>query len=425
MLLVAVVFVVLLLLGMPIAFVIGISGLAFVLASPDLSLINAALKMTSATQSFNFLAVPFFLIAGNVMSAAGITDRLINFSKKLTGHMAGGLAQVSVVLSALMGGISGSAVADASMEARSLGPHMVKSGYSKGFICGILSFGGLITATIPPSTGLILFGYVCEVSIGKLFIAGIIPGILMTIILMITTHMVSKKRGYKPITDKPASRKEVLQSLKESIWAIIFPLILIVGIRGGLFTAAEAGAFAVVYAIFVGVFIHKELDWKSFIKVMHNSVTDNGTILMIVTAAGILGFVFTYSGIPRKAGQLLIALTSNKYALLLIISVFMFFMGMIMDSAVNCLIFAPIFLPVLKQVGVDPVHFGIVFMTITTMGCMTPPVGTAMTATCSILDCTIADYTKESLPFLVAIIVEIIILLLIPSISTFLPNLVY
>lgn len=425
MLIVALVFIVLLALGMPIAFTIGIAGLSYVLVTPDLSLINAALKMSAATQSFNFLAVPFFIIAGNMMVAAGITDRLIDFSKRLTGHMVGGLAQVSVILSALMGGISGSAVADASMEARALGPSMLKSGYSKGFTCGILSFGGLITATIPPSTGLILFGYVCEVSIGKLFIAGIIPGILMTIVLMVTTNLVSKKRGYKPMTEKRATGKEIWQSFKSSIWALIFPLILIVGIRGGLFTAAEAGAFAVVYAVFVGFFIYKEMDWKKFVEVMKHSVTDNGTIMMIVTAAGILGFVFTYSGIPHQVGRFLISITSSKYILLTIVIVVMFFMGMIMDSAVNCLIFAPIFMPVLKQVGVDPLHFGVLFMTVVTMGCMTPPVGTAMTATCSILDCTIGEYTKESLPFLVAILFEILILMLVPQLSTFLPNLIY
>jgi len=311
------------------------------------------------------------------------------------------------------------------MEARALGPSMLKSGYSKGFTCGILSFGGLITATIPPSTGLILFGYVCEVSIGKLFIAGILPGILMTIVLMATTFFVSKKRGYKPMTDKRATGKEIMQSLKSSVWALIFPLILIVGIRGGLFTAAEAGAFAVVYAVFVGVVIYKEMDWKKFVDVMKHSVTDNGTIMMIVTAAGILGFVFTYSGIPHKVGEFLIAITGNKYILLTIIVIVMFFMGMIMDSAVNCLIFAPIFMPVLKQVGVDPLHFGVIFMTVVTMGCMTPPVGTAMTATCSILKCSIGEYTKESLPFLLAILAEIVILMFIPWLSTFLPNLVY
>lgn len=418
-------FVILLVLGMPICYVLGISGTVFILLNPDLSLLIAPVKIANATQSFNFLAVPFFLIAGNVMSAAGITDRLIDFSKKLTGHMAGGLAQVSVVLSALMGGISGSAVADASMEARALGPSMITEGYSKGFIAGILSYGGLITATIPPSCGLILFGYIGDVSIGKLFIGGIIPGLLMTTVLMTAVHFVSKKRGYKPSVPKRASFKEVMIALKRSFWAAMFPIILVVTIRGGLFTTAEAGAFAVIYAIFVGAVFHKDLTWKNFIKVIDNSITDCGNILSIVTMAGVLGYTLTYSGIPTKMGQMLIMISSNKYVLMFIIIFFLVFMGMVMDSAVNIIIFTPIFLPIMKQLGVNPIHFGIIMATITTMGCMTPPVGTAMAACCNILDCSIEEYTKESFPFILAILMEFVLLVFLPEITLWLPRLIY
>lgn len=418
-------FVVLLILGMPICYVLGISGTVFILLNPDISLLITPVKIANATQSFNFLAVPFFLIAGNVMSAAGITDRLIDFSKKLTGHMVGGLAQVSVMLSALMGGISGSAVADASMEARALGPSMIKEGYSKGFTAAILSFGGLITATIPPSCGLILFGYVGDVSIGKLFIGGIVPGILMTLVLMITVHLVSKKCGYKPSVPKRASFREVMIALKRSVWAAMFPIILVVTIRGGLFTTAEAGAFAVIYAIFVGAVFHRDLKWKSFIQVIDNSITDCGNILSIVTMAGILGYTLTYSGIPTKMGQLLITISDNRYVLMFIIIFFLIFMGMVMDSAVNIIIFTPIFLPIMKQLGVNPIHFGIIMATITTMGCMTPPVGTAMAACCNILDCSIEDYTKECFPFLLAILLEFALLVFLPEISLWLPRLIY
>lgn len=419
------VFIVLLLMGMPIAFVIGISSLVFFIGKPDLALDIAAQKMVSATQSFTFLAVPFFLTAGNIMNVSGITERLVKFAKTLTGHMMGGLAQVSIVLSALMGGISGSAVADASMEARFLGPSMIESGYSKGFVASILSYGGLITATIPPSLGLIVYGFIGDVSIGRLFVAGVIPGLLMTAILMIPTHIISKKRGYKVENKRPPKAKEVCKSFRESFWALLFPLILIVGIRFGFFTASEAGAFAIVYAMFVGKFIYKELTFKKLIGVIDTSITDNGVILLIITAAGIFGFVSAYSGMPSAIARLITGITTNKYALLLIISLFLLFMGMVMESTVNCLIFTPIFLPVLKSVGVDPVHFGIVMMTLVTMSCMTPPVGTAMYSVCQILDCPTNDYMKEGMPYIIAILVEVLLLILIPDICLFLPNAVF
>lgn len=418
-------FIILLLLGMPICFVLGISGAIFLVTTPDVSMLIAPVKIAVATQSFNFLAVPFFMIAGNVMSAAGITDRLITLAKTLTGHMIGGLAQVSVMLSALMGGISGSAVADASMESRALGPSMLKEGYSKGFTAAILSYGGLITATIPPSAGLIMFGYVGNVSIGKLFVAGIVPGILMTIVLMIAVHIVSKKRGYVPTSPRRATVGEVLHSLKSSIWAALFPVILVVTIRGGLFTTAEAGAFSVVYAIFVGIFFHRDLNFKNFMAVLDNSITDCGNILSIVTMAGVLGYTLTYSGIPTQMGQALMSLSDNKYVLIFLILLFLIFMGMVMDSAVNIIIFTPIFLPLLQQLGVNPIHFGVIMATVCTLGCMTPPVGTAMAACCNILDCSIEDYTKESIPFVAAILLEFALLIFIPDISLWLPRMLY
>ncbi|MFA5014604.1 MAG: TRAP transporter large permease [Actinomycetota bacterium] len=423
--LVAIVFVVLLILKVPLAFTIGISSLSFFFMTPDVSWITPVQRMVSTTQSFPLLAVPFFVLAGNLMNATGITRRLIDFSTILTGHMRGGLAHVSCVLSTLMGGISGSACADAAMEARILGPDMVKRGYSKGFSAAVIGLTSLITATIPPGIGLILYGVTGSVSIGKLFVAGIIPGIMMMFFLMFVSSRIAKKRQYPVENDRPPTGKEVWKGLKASIWALIFPLILIVGIRFGIFTATEAGAFAVVYAFIIGKFVYKELTWKGFFHVVRTTLSDNGVIMFIIMCSGIFGFAITYDKVPQTMAAFIGGISQNSYVIIFIVLLFILIAGMFMEATVNTLLLTPIFLPIVRELGVDPVHFGILFMTLITMGGMTPPVGVTMYATCSIMKCPVEDYVKESLPFIAVILVEIVILVFFPQIFMWLPNLVF
>ncbi len=421
------VFVVLLLINAPIAFVIGLSGLAWFVADGTVPLSIAVQRVVSQTQSISFLAVPFFIFAGNLMNRTGITSNLIKFSRVITRRMTGGMAQVSVVLSTMMGGVSGSAVADASMEARVLGPEMLRRGYPKGYTGGVICLTSLITATIPPSLGLILYGFIGGVSIGKLFVAGIIPGILMMITLMTTVSITSKRRGFDvpaPDVTKPTA-KEILIELKTSIWALIFPIILIVGIRFGVFTPTEAGAFAVVYALFVGVFIYRELTWSKFIVSLKDSVIDTGGILMIIALSGIFSYVLTMEQTPAMLASFLFGISQNPNVLMVIIILFLVFSGMFVDSNVNIMLLTPIFLPVLNEMGVDSVHFGICMMIIVTMGCMTPPVGTALYTVCDILDCPVEQYFKETLPFYAAVIGLSIVLIFVPDVVMFLPNLLY
>lgn len=425
MLLMGSIFLVLLLLGMPIAFTIGISALAFVFAEEFIPLTIAVQKMISSTQSFPLLAVPFFVLAGNLMNATGITSRLIRFAHVLTGHLIGGLAHVSVVLSALMGGISGSAVADAAMESRLLGPSMIKAGYSKGYSAAVIALSSLITATIPPSIGLILYGFVGEVSIGKLFIGGIVPGLLMTFILMGVSWLTAKKRGYGRARETRATLPEFKEAFKESFLALLFPLILIVGIRFGIFTPSEAGAFAAVYAFVVGKFVYKELTWETLKEVLRQTVRDNGIIMLIITCSGIFGYAIVYNRMPQTIAQWLLGVTNSPGLLLFIVLTFLFIAGMFMEATVNTLLLTPIFLPIMKSVGVDPVHFGILMMTIITMGGMTPPVGVAMYTTCSLLDCPTGEYIRDSIPFVAAILLEVALLAMFPSVVLFLPNLVF
>jgi len=419
-------FIVLLLINAPIAFVIGGAGMAwFVSAGRNLDIL--AQYVVTQTQSISFLAVPFFIFAGNLMNRTGITKNLISFSRVLTRRMIGGTAQVSVILSTLMGGVSGSAVADASMEARVLGPEMIKRGYTKGYIGGVLCLTSLITATIPPSLGLILYGFVGGVSIGKLFMGGFIPGILMMIVLMTTVHFTSKARGFDipdPNTPK-ATKAEIISELKKSIWALIFPIILIVGIRMGVMTPTESGAFAVVYSIIVGIFVYKELTLEGFILSLKDSVIDNGGIILIIAMSGIFGKALTNVNAPALLASALFGITDNPQILLCLIILLLVVMGMFIDSNVNIMLLTPLLLPVLQDMGVDPVHFGLCMMTIVTMGCMTPPVGTALYTVCDILDCPIEEYFKETMPFYAAVIILTLVMVFIPDVIMWLPNLLY
>jgi tripartite ATP-independent transporter DctM subunit len=420
-------FVILLLIGMPIAFVIGISGVGFFIFENSLPWSVLVQRVVAQTQSFTFLAVPFFIFAGNLMNETGITKNLLSLAKLITRRMYGGVAQVNVVLSTLMGGVSGSAVADASMEIRVLGPEMDKQGYPKGYTAAVTCLSGLITATIPPSLGLILFGFLGNVSIGRLFVAGIVPGFLMCIFLMGTVTLTSRHHHYDaPKKDATfPTVGELAVNLKTSIWALIFPIILIIGIRFGIFTPSEAGAFAVVYSLICGVFIYHELTLEKFWKALKNAISDLGCIIIIIAFSGIFGYALTYGEVPVLMSRFLLSVTTNGTLMMVLMMGFLFFAGMFLDSDVNTLLLTPIFLPVVMSMGIDPVHFGICMSTMITLGCMTPPVGTGIYVVCGIEGCSIGDFVKESVPFFAAIFLEIMVLIFVPQITLFLPNLIF
>lgn len=420
-------FVLFLALGMPIAFVIGIAGFAYFLSQPILPFEAGVQMIVLQSQSFAFLAVPFFIFAGNLMNVSGITDQLLSLARLLTRRMYGGTAQISVVMSTLMGGVSGSATADAAMETRILGPEMMKRGYTKGYICSVNCLTALITATIPPSLGLIIFGFVGEVSIGRLFAAGIVPGILMMAFLMGTTSITSRIRKFDPPhADAPKlTFKELIDNLKVSIWALFFPIILIVGIRFGLFTPSESGAFAVVYALVVGKFVYKKLTWENFKEALITTLKDNGAIMLIIAMSGPFSYAITWVKLPAALSSFIFGITENPQILTLIMLGFLFLTGMFVDSNVNFLLLTPIFLPMVTSVGMDPVHFGVLMATIVTLGVMTPPIGSALYTVCGIIKCPPEEYTKESLPFLIAILIELAILVFCPKLVLFIPNLIF
>lgn len=420
-----IVFIVLLVLGMPVAFTIGMAGLTFFLMNPHLPMSIMAQNVVSPSQNYTILAIPLFVFAGNLMNATGITSRLVSLANVLTGHMYGNLGQVSAVLSTLMGGISGSANADAAMESRILGPSMIKRGYSRGWSAAVNGVTGLITATIPPSMGLIIYGSVGEVSIGRLFAAGVIPGLLMMVVLMVTIRITAKRRDYRPERQRPASPIDVGKAIVPAIWALIFPVILIVGIRFGVFTPSESGAFACVYAIFVGVLIYRELSWTSFMETLKNTTKDIGIIMILVAFSGMIGYGVVYDSVPQNMSGFLTNLSTNPYVTIVLVILLLLVGGMFIETTVLALLLPPILIPVVLNAGFDPVQFGIIMMTVVTMGIMTPPVGIALYTTSSILGTTAERVSKEVVPFVGAALFLVGLLVLFPQISLFLPNLIF
>ena len=425
MLVVTIVFLIFLSIGMPVAFAIGIAGLTFFLQHPELPFSMVVQLPLSQTQNSPLLAVPLFIFAGNLMNSAGITERLIRLSTLLTGHIRGGLAQVSVVLSTLMGGVSGSATADAAMEARLLGVGMVKKGYSKGYTASVIGFTSLITATIPPGVGIIIYGTTGDVSIGQLFMAGLVVGLIMMVMLMVTVAITAKIRGYIPERSKRATFKEIATSLGETIWALIFPILLLVGLRFGLFTPSEVGAFACVYGILVGVFVYRELTWRKFLETLRITVGDVGAVMFIIALSGLFRYGIPFEHVPQAMTALITGFSTNPHIVLMIVIGFMVIAGMFIEGSVCILLFTPILLPMVVSLGVDPVHFGLIMCTTITMGLLTPPVGISMYAVCTILECPASAYLREMFPFLITVVVELLLLVYLPDVVLFLPRLLF
>ena len=425
MLTVFIAFGVFLLLGMPVAFAIGISGFIFFLQQSSLPFTMPSQLILSETQNFALLAIPMFIFAGNLLNNTGITSRLMKLSSVLAGHMYGGLAQTSVVLSTLMGGVSGSAIADASMQSRILGPEMVRKGYSRGYAAGINGFTALITVAIPPGIGLVLYGSIGEVSIGRLFAGGIAPGIIMMLFLMVAVSLTARKRGYVPEQSVRAPLKVVASTFVRSIWALLFPVILIVGLRLGFLVPSEAGAFASFYALAVGLVVYRELDWKRFLSAVRLTIVDVGMIMFLIALSSLISYGITWEMIPQRLSQFLLSVSNNPHIINAIILIFLLLLGMIIDSTVIILLLTSILVPIMNHVGVDLVYFGVIMVLTCAIGLLTPPVGVAMYSVCSIMECSIGEYMKESWPFLLALVLVIGILVLFPGVVLFIPNLIF
>jgi tripartite ATP-independent transporter DctM subunit len=409
--------------NIPVAFGMAVAALSFFLFAADLPIAIFVQRLVSVTESFPLLAVPFFIMAGAIMNYAGITRRLMALADALVGHMVGGLAQANIVLATLMGGLSASANADAAMQAKMLGPEMVKRGYSPAFVAAVTASAAVITPIIPPGIGLIIYGFIADVSIGRLFIGGIIPGLLMCIALMTVTWMVSKRRGYKALRLHFVTFAELGTAFREALWALTIPIFIIVGIRGGVFTPTEAGAMTVLYATLVGFLAHKELKLADLPAIILETVLATSTVMLIICAATAFGFYMSWERIPPQVATSLVQATQNPYVLLLLINLMLIVVGMLVEGTAALIILTPILVPVVVKLVIDPVHFGLVMVVNLTIGGVTPPVGTLMYTTCTILRVPMDRFTVEALPLLGALFFVLFLITYVPWLVLVLPNL--
>jgi len=418
-----IIFFVLLCIRVPVAFSIAIGALSFFVLDGGIPTYIFVQRLISPTLSFPLLAVPFFIMTGVIMNYSGITRRIMNLADVLVGHLIGGFAQINILMSTLMGGMSASANADAAMQSKIVVPEMIKRNYGAGFSASITACSAIIAAIIPPGIALVLYGFISGTSIGKLFLAGILPGIFISIILMITVRFMSVKKKYAPSRNKKASIKEIIHSFREAIFGLLIPIIIVGGIRFGIFTPTEAGAIAVAYSLFVGFIIHKELKLKTIPIIINESVIATSVILLIICAASSFGYYLTWERIPMILAEFMTEISSNPLAILLIINIFLLILGMFVEGTAALILLTPILVPITNSYGIDPVHFGIVFILNLTIAGATPPVGTLMFTTCSISNVKIEDYIKEGYPFILATIFALICITYFPIITLFLPNL--
>lgn len=412
--------------GIPIAYAL-IAGTLFYFGFVDTTSHAYLLmqKFVTSTQSFPFLAIPFFIMAGSIMNYSGMSNKLMAFADALTGHRRGGLAQINVLLSMLMGGCSGSANADAAMECKMLVPEMEKRGYGRGFSAAITAASSCITPIIPPGINLIVYGLIAGASVGKLFAAGYIPGFLMAACLMVAVDMIAKKRNYAPSRDSKASGKEIAKQALDSFWALFFPLGIIMGMRFGLFTPTEAGGIGVIYCALVGKLAYKGLKKEHLKPIFKEIVSGTCTVMLIIVAASLFGYYLNWENIPNKLVAAVSGLTTNKYAILLILNIVLLIAGMFLEGGAALIILAPLMVPLVKAAGIDLVHFGIVVNVNIMIGGLTPPFGSMMFTCATITHCKMSEFIKEVMPFIVALLVALLLLTYIPQISLCLPNLIY
>lgn len=402
-------------LSVPIGVAIGLSVIVGMFASgmPAAFLMQ---KLVTSLDAFPLLAVPFFIMAGEVMQKGNMAQRLLELSRCLVGHITGGLAQISVLTSLFFGALSGSSPATVAAVGGIMIPTMKKEGYDSAYATAVNTSAGCLGVMIPPSVPLIIYGTTAGVSVGDLFIAGILPGLFVGMALMITAYVIAKMRGYKG-TQERAPAQRTLQALGAALYALMVPVIVLGGIYGGIMTPTEAGVSAVAYALVAEAIFVRSLTWAKLWDILRSTALTTASIFLVVATATALGQILLFNNVPDQMVKLLIGISEDPVILMLIIILLLLVLGTFMDALANILILTPLLLPVVKHLGFDPIHFGIVMIVSVAMGFLTPPVGVNLFVGCSIGKVSIERLSYAVLPFLAAMLVALLILAFVPQIS--------
>lgn len=413
-------FVGLMILGVPIAFSMGIASFIALIVGGSIPLRVVPQRIFVAIDSFSMMAIPLFILAGELMNGAGITARIVRFSSTLVGHIRGGLAHVNIVASMFFAGLSGSANADSASLGSMLIPAMVEDGYDADFSVAVTATSSCIGPIIPPSIMMIIYGSITGDSIGAMFLGGILPGILWGLALMAVAYFISVKRGYK--AEKRVPLRGIVKAFFSSLVALIMPAIILGGILSGVFTATESGVVAVVYGMLAGVYL-KELNPKKMYGIFVSAATTSAITMFVLASAQILGWILARERFPQLVVQSLLSVSDNPTVIFLLILAFLFVLGFFMDGSAAVIILVPVFVPIVKEFGYDPIHFAVVVIMMMVTGGVTPPVGVLLFITAGIAKISLVKASKAVVPFVAAMVIIVVICALCPRIVTLIPSL--
>ena len=424
LILASIVMLALLFLKVPVYIAVLGGSMVYFLLNPDINSIVFAQQAIVGTEKISLLAIPFFVCAGIFMNYTGVTKRIMNFCEVVTGRLPGGLAQVNVLLSTVMGGLSGSNIADAAMESKMLVPEMTKKGFSLEFSSVVTAASSMITPLIPPGIAMILYGCIANVSIGKLFISGIGVGGLLCVTMMILVGIISKKRGYGNLSTEKMSWPRFWKVFRPAVLPLLLPVIIIGGIRIGVFTATEAGAVAIIYAVILGI-IYREMKLTDLCRGLKETVCTTASIMLIVSAASVFSWILTKERIPQMLTEWMLATIHSRIVFLIVVYIFLLIVGMFIEGNASMIILVPLLAPIAASYGINEIQFAMIYIFNNAIGALSPPMGTLMFVTCSITKCKTADFIKEAVPFYILLVTNLLLLTWFEPFTTFLVNLFY